>query len=129
MYKGIQKLVAHSKTSKAESVELDQKINILKKDVSNRKDIAQSRITFSNIVGAISGSVGVVAVESLISGEATLAICYAAAAFPPLGTIILSAAIGAISIGAILFLISKLWEKKQFKAIQYLTQILEILNK
>ncbi len=77
-------------------------------------------------VGAIIASVATTATTaaagSLISSEATLAISgVASAAFPPLGAIILGVAIGALSIGAILFLISKLWEREQFKAIQYLT--------
>jgi hypothetical protein len=144
LYKGIQKLIAHSKTSKAESVELDQKINILKKDVSKRKDIAQSRIKFNNrlpvVISFFLGPAGA-GVSAIISSvftttTATTAaggICGGAAAasgaFPLLLPIIVGVAIGTISLGAILFLISKLWERRQIKAIQYLTQILEKLNK
>ena len=49
--------------------------------------------------------------------------------FPPLGAILVGAAIGAISIGSILFLIIKLWQTHQFKAIGYLNAILDKLNK
>lgn len=49
--------------------------------------------------------------------------------FPPLGAVLVGAAIGSCSIGSILFLIIKLWQKQQFRAIEYLTLILENLNK
>jgi hypothetical protein len=42
---------------------------------------------------------------------------------------LIASAIGALGIGSVLFLIIKLWEKHQFKALMYLRKILEKLNK
>ena len=136
MYKGIQKLVAHAKTSKAESFELDKKINRLKRDVSERIGITRNRITFHNILPKLGAALGLASgatatgmvVESIAFGGAG-ALVVGGVAFPPLGAIILGATIGAFSIGSILFLISKLWEQRQFKALQYLTLILDKLNR
>jgi hypothetical protein len=49
--------------------------------------------------------------------------------FPPIGAVLVASAIGALGIGSILFLVIKLWEKHQFKALGYLRKILEKLNK
>lgn len=42
-----------------------------------------------------------------------------------MGAILIGSAIGAVSIGSILFLIIRLWQTHQFKAIGYLNAILE----
>lgn len=134
--KGIQNLIAHSKSSKAESVELEKKINNFKKDISERISLTRNRITFQNIlpklgaaIGLASGaSAGTMVVESLAFGGAG-ALVVGGVAFPPLGAIILGATVGAFSIGSILFLISRLWEQRQYKALQYLTLILDKLNR
>ena len=68
------------------------------------------------------------AVESIAFGGAG-AIVLGGLSFPPLGAILIGAALGAFSIGTILFFIIKLWEKQQFKALEYLQLILEKLNK
>jgi hypothetical protein len=67
------------------------------------------------------------AVESLAFGGAG-ALMLGGVSFPPLGAILLGAAIGAIGIGSLLMLIFKLWEKHQFRALAYLREILTQLN-
>ncbi len=68
------------------------------------------------------------AVESLaFGGSGTLML--GGFSFPPLGAILLGAGVGAIGIGSLLLLIFKLWEKHQFKALDYLREILTNLNK
>jgi hypothetical protein len=80
-------------------------------------------------LGMISGATAVGgAVESVAFGGAG-ALVLGGLTFPPLGAILIGAAIGAVSIGSVLFLIIRLWQSHQFKAIGYLNAILDKLNK
>ncbi len=76
---------------------------------------------------ATGASVTGVAVESIAFGGAG-ALVLGGMTFPPLGAILFSAALGAFSIGSIIFFIIKLWEKQQLKALEYLQLILQKLN-
>ena len=48
--------------------------------------------------------------------------------FPPLGAILTGAMLGTLSISSIIFLILKFWQRRQYKALEYLRLILANLN-
>ena len=48
----------HAKSSKTESVELDNKINGLKRDVENKVTLSRNRITFQNIIPKLGAALG-----------------------------------------------------------------------
>ncbi|CAF0883353.1 unnamed protein product [Brachionus calyciflorus] len=135
MSNGITRLLEHAKSSKDESIELDHKINNLKENIENKITVVENRIGFGKLLPKIGATIGMisgasasgVAVESIAFGGAGVLVL-GGFSFPPLGAILLGAAIGALGIGSLLILIIKLWEKHQFKALGYLREILDKLN-
>lgn len=58
---GIKALLEHSKTSKNESFELDNKINSLKETISSKITVNENRIGFANLLPKIGATLGMVA--------------------------------------------------------------------
>jgi hypothetical protein len=133
---GIANLQYHARASKEESVQLDYKINNLKENIESNITVVENRIGFSKLLPKIGASLGMVSGAGAVSG-AVESVAFGGAgtlllggfSFPPIGAILLGAAVGAIGIGSLLLLIIKLWEKHQFKALGYLREILDKLNK
>ncbi|RNA30101.1 hypothetical protein BpHYR1_005449 [Brachionus plicatilis] len=136
MSNGISKLLEHSKSSRNESIELDGKITNLKENIENKITIVENRIGFGNLLPKVGASLGMItgasattaAVESIAFGG-TGVLVLGGLSFPPLGAILLGASVGAFGIGSLLLLMIKLWEKHQYKALEYLRLILDKLNK
>lgn len=136
MADGISKLMEHAKSSKEESKQLDVKITDLKDTIESKITVVESRINFTNFLpkigatlGMVSGASGVGAVVESLAFGGTGALVLGGISFPPIGAILLGAAVGAIGIGSLLYIIIKLWKKHQFKALAYLQMILDQLNK
>lgn len=133
---GIQNLVEHSKASKEESVKIDTTISSMKEKIESKIAVNENRISFANILPKIGATIGMVTgassasalVESIAFGGSGVLIL-GGFSFPPIGAVLVASTIGALGIGSIILLITKLWEKHQFKALGYLRQILEKLNK
>ncbi|CAF1141647.1 unnamed protein product [Brachionus calyciflorus] len=57
------------------------------------------------------------------------ALVFGGIAFPTVGAILLATAVGGIATGGIVYLIKKLWDGHQIKALEFLEKILSHLNK
>jgi hypothetical protein len=53
-------LLEHSKTSKNESVDLDNKINSLKENITTKITVTENRIGFANLLPKIGATLGMV---------------------------------------------------------------------
>jgi hypothetical protein len=100
---GIVKLLDHAKGSKEESIRIDNNINNLKENIESKITVCESRISFAKFLPKIGATLGMVggasmaggAVESIAFGGAGV-LMLGGISFPPIGAILLGAAIGAI---------------------------------
>ena len=96
MSNGISKLLEHSKTSRSESIKLDEKISFLKEDIENKITIVENRISFGNLLPKVGASLGMItgattasaAIESIAFGG-TGVLVLGGLSFPPIGAILL----------------------------------------
>ena len=132
---GIVNLIDLAKQSKEESVQLETKISKLREKVDGKITVTKNRIGFSKLMPKMGAALGLTAGAGAVGTAVEIsafggagALVLGGLSFPPLGAILIGAVLGAFSIGSIIFLIMKLWEKHQFKALEYLRLILEKLN-
>ena len=154
----IVELVEKSKSYKENSVVLKEGkegILNLKNDILGKIDVTGKRISFSKILAVIlSATTGVAVSSEMVAGatvvgasvvgatamsagaaagaaaaSASSAITLGGLSFPPLGLILLGAAVGTLCIGGLMLFIIRCWKKRQITALQYLNELLAHMNK
>ena len=118
-----------------ESNIVDSRIKTLKDTVIGKIHIVNNRITFQQLLspaGAVlGGTLGVsatqVAIQSSVMGGIG-ALVVGGVTFPPMGAILLGALIGSLGMGTIFYMVKRLWENHQYKALGFLKEILKKLD-
>lgn len=134
MQVGINNLLNLAEKEKNISFKIEERITNMKKEVLNKKLISEGRLDFIDslqlqITSPIFGGIiGLAAFGLTIDIPSTGLVIYGMT-LSPISALISASAIGAISIGSIFYLVKKLWEGHQTKAIYYLHKILEELEK
>ena len=132
---GVENVKAFVKTFECESDKADNRIKVLKDKVIGKIEIVNNRMTFQQLLspaGAVlGGTLGVgaaqMAIESSILGGIG-ALVIGGVTFPPMGAIVLAAVLGSLGVGTMFYVVKRLWESHQYKAIGFLKEILKKLD-
>jgi hypothetical protein len=114
----------------------------LKESLVSQIDVTGRRIGFAKILTVIFGATTGVAVSgemlmgAAVVGTATVevgavagAIALGGLSFPPIGAILLGAAVGTVCVGSLTLFIIRCWKRRQSKALGYLNELLGYMNK
>jgi hypothetical protein len=137
MCSGIENLLQLSRSSRERSEKIDQEIEILKQTVQNKRIVVEGRIDFGEHFKIISQAISAFGVYRASNALTLNSVPYldripgliqvGSRIYPPLRPVLISIAIGGITLATISMLVKRFWLKRNYRALEILESLLDHL--